>query len=144
MQAEAFVIEMPLAGDYEASGHEISTRRGIIVHVSDGAASGWGEFVEIPGYSGETVDTALAALTMNPVTHSNPMAVAARRNAELDLEAKRQRTSLAAVLGATGGPVPAGRQFVSAEDSVRIPREDVAESLQRESRVHGVSDQGPN
>jgi O-succinylbenzoate synthase len=108
MQADAFVIEIPLRSGYQAADHELRTRRGVIVAVSDGESTGWGEFVELPGYSPETVETALATLSGSPVTHSNPMAVAARRTAELDLEAKARGISLAELLGATPGPVAAG------------------------------------
>jgi O-succinylbenzoate synthase len=108
MQARAFVIEMPFLGDYETGSHAVSSRRGIIVSIADGTHTGWGEFVELPGYSLETTETALAALEMDPLTHSNPMAVAARRTAELDLRAKQESKTLTALLGAEPGPVAAG------------------------------------
>ncbi|MDH3539301.1 MAG: o-succinylbenzoate synthase [Acidimicrobiia bacterium] len=108
MHAEAFIIEMPLRSGYRAAGHQLRSRRGIIVQVAADGLSGWGEFVEIPGYSTETVETALSTLLEAPVTHSNPMAVAARRTAELDLEAKVRGISLTALLGGTPGRVPSG------------------------------------
>ncbi|RZV42270.1 MAG: o-succinylbenzoate synthase [Acidimicrobiia bacterium] len=108
MEADAFVIDIPLRSGYEAAGHGLSRRRGVIVALSDAGLTGWGEFVELPGYSPETTETALASLAGSPVTHSNPMAVSARRTAELDLEAKTRGVSLAALLGASPGPVAAG------------------------------------
>lgn len=108
MEGEAYVVELPLRTPYTAAGHQLTTRRGIIVRVSASDHTGWGEFAEIPGYSRETVDTALAALTGEPVTHINPMAVAARRTAELDVEARRQSQPLTSLLGGTPGPVAAG------------------------------------
>jgi O-succinylbenzoate synthase len=108
VSAEAFVIEMPLRESYRAAGHQLAHRTGVIVQVTADELSGWGEFVEIPGYSRETVETALATLLGTPVTHSNPMAVAARRTAELDLEAKGRGVSLTELLGGTPGRVPSG------------------------------------
>jgi O-succinylbenzoate synthase len=99
---------MPLRGQYSAAGQDLQSRRGVIVKVSEGEATGWGEFVELPGYSPETVETALANLTGTPVTHSNPMAIAARRIAELDLEAKQKSTPLTRLLGGSPGPVESG------------------------------------
>lgn len=104
----AHVIEMPLRTSHRAAGHEISVRRGIIVEATDGEHTGWGEFGELPGYAPETLETALAALSGSPITHSNPMAVAAARCAELDLEAHRRLTPLVGLLGGTPGPVTAG------------------------------------
>ncbi|MCP4247918.1 MAG: o-succinylbenzoate synthase, partial [bacterium] len=106
--ASAFVIEIPLRKPYAAAGHRITTRHGIIVQLTAGDLTGWGEFVEIPGYSPETVVTALAALSGAPVIHSNPMAVATRRNAEVDLEAKQRGVPLTGLLGGTPGPIPSG------------------------------------
>ncbi|MGI9647887.1 MAG: enolase C-terminal domain-like protein [Acidimicrobiia bacterium] len=108
MDATAFVIEMPLRTPYETAGHEVGNRRGVIVRVSDGETAGWGEFGELPGYSPETVETALATLAGSPVTHSNPMAIAARRIAKLDLEAKQTGKPLTNLLGGSPGPVQAG------------------------------------
>ena len=108
MNATAFVIEMPLREPYSAAGHRLKSRRGVIVRVSDGEVAGWGEFGELPGYSVETVETALATLGGSPVTHSNPMAIAARRVAELDLEAKQRDMPLTGMLGGSPGPVVAG------------------------------------
>lgn len=99
---------MPLRSEYDASGHAVSLRRGIILSVMDGDLTGWGEFVELPGYSRETTDTAIAALRKDPLIHSNPMALAARRSAELDLQAKQAATPLTSLLGAGPGPVEAG------------------------------------
>jgi O-succinylbenzoate synthase len=99
VNSEAFVIEMPLKAGYAAAGHRLSTRSGIIVRVAADGLAGWGEFVEIPGYSRETVETALARLSGAPVTHSNPMAIAALRTAELDLEAKQRGVPLTELLG---------------------------------------------
>jgi O-succinylbenzoate synthase len=108
MRAEAYVIELPLRDPYTAAGHSLTSRRGVIVKVTDNDHAGWGEFVELPGYSRETVETALAALAGSPVTHSNPMAVAARRSAALDLEAKARGVPLTTILGGTPGAVPSG------------------------------------
>ncbi len=108
MQSEAFVIRVPLVSGYRSAGHTVTSRRGVIVAVTGDGATGWGEFVEIPAYSAETVETALAALSGAPVTHSNPMAIAARRTAELDLEAKTRGIPLTELLGGSPGPVPAG------------------------------------
>jgi O-succinylbenzoate synthase len=108
VHAEAFVINIPLRAGYRTAGHQLTHRSGIVVRVAADDLSGWGEFVEIPGYSKETVETALATLQGAPVTHSNPMAVAARRAAELDLEAKVRGVSLTELLGGTPGPVSSG------------------------------------
>jgi len=108
VNSEAFVIEMPLKAGYAAAGHRLSTRSGIIVRVAADGLAGWGEFVEIPGYSRETVETALASLSGAPVTHSNPMAIAALRTAELDLEAKQRDVPLTELLGGEPGPVASG------------------------------------
>ncbi len=108
MQSEAFVIRVPLVSGYRSAGHAVTSRRGVIVAVTGEGATGWGEFVEIPGYSPETVETAMAALTGTPVTHSNPMAIAARRAAELDLEAKTRGLPMTELLGGSPGPVLAG------------------------------------
>lgn len=108
VEATALVIEIPLRGEYRAGGHGVVRRRGVIVRASDGTHSGWGEFVELPGYSPETVETALANLNGTPLTHSNPMAVAALRTAKLDLEAKQRDMPLATLLGGEPGPVVAG------------------------------------
>jgi O-succinylbenzoate synthase len=78
------------------------------VRVAADGLAGWGEFVEIPGYSHETVETALASLSGAPVTHSNPMAIAALRTAKLDLEAKRRGVPLTVLLGGEPGPVASG------------------------------------
>lgn len=123
MQAEAFVIEMTLRGDYTAGGHGVGSRRGLLVAITDGTHTGWGEFVELPGYSPETTETALAALNGEPVTHSNPMAIAARRIAELDLEAKRVGLPLATLLGASPGPVEAGAVVARLGDLAGTVRE---------------------
>ena len=69
---------MPLRGEYLAAGHTVTSRRGIVVRVTAGDVSGWGEFVEIPGYSAETVETALASMEGSPLTHVNPAAVQTR------------------------------------------------------------------
>lgn len=108
MPAEAFVVEIPLLARYQAAAHTLTHRRGIIVEVSHGGLSGWGEFVELPGYSRETTETALASLTGAPVTHSNPMALSARSTAELDLQAKQRGLPLTGVLGGTAGAVASG------------------------------------
>lgn len=99
---------MPLREGYVTAGHQLAARAGVIVEVTTGGVSGWGEFVEIPGYSAETVETALAALTGAPVIHSNPMAIAARRDAELDLDAKQRGIPLVGLLGGTPGTVSSG------------------------------------
>jgi len=108
VNSKAFVIEMPLRQPHAAAGHMVDSRRGVIVNVSDGSSNGWGEFAELPGYSTETIETALAALAGDPVTHSNPMAIAAKRTAELDLEAKQRGIPLTELLGGTPGAVEAG------------------------------------
>ncbi|MBT8202611.1 MAG: hypothetical protein HKN74_08645 [Acidimicrobiia bacterium] len=108
MEGEAIVVELPLRSPYTAAGHQLTTRRGIVLRLSAGDHTGWGEFAEIPGYSRETVETALAALIGEPVIHSNPMAVAALRTAELDLEARRQSRPLTSLFGGSPGPVAAG------------------------------------
>lgn len=116
MIANAFVIEKPLKQPHTAAGHQIAVRRGVIVKVSGGGAVGWGEFAELPGYSPETVETALATLARAPVTHSNPMAIAARRIAELDLDARQRGIALTVVLGGTPGPVAAGAVVARLDD----------------------------
>jgi len=108
VSAQAFIIEVPLREGYVTAGHQLATRAGVIVRVTTDGLSGWGEFAEIPGYSAETVETALAALTGAPVIHSNPMAIAARRDAELDLEAKQRGVPLVGLLGGTPGTVSSG------------------------------------
>lgn len=119
MQAEAFVIEIPLRSGYQTAGHSVAHRRGIIVKVTSDGLSGWGEFVEIPGYSPETTETALAALTGAPLTHSNPMAIAALRTAELDLEAKQRGVPLTEAVGGTAGTVAAGAVIAHFGDLAR-------------------------
>lgn len=134
MQFDAFVIDMPLRHPYTASGHAVSTRRGIIVRLTDGEFAGWGEFVELPGYTHETVDTALAVLSDEPVTHSNPAAVASLRTAQLDLEAKRTGVPLATLLGGKPGPVSAGAAVAHLGDeeaTVRAVAERVAEGYEK-------------
>jgi len=108
MHLEFHTIEMPLQGGYEAAGHTVAIRRAIIVKAAEGELAGWGEFVEIPGYSRETVETAFAWMSGSPVTNVNPGAIAAVSTAQLDLQAKQQGVPLTTLLGGTPGPVTAG------------------------------------
>jgi o-succinylbenzoate synthase len=105
-------LSVPLVEVRAAAHGAESTRESILVEVVDSrGASGWGECVALarPTYTGEWISGAWSVLTglVAPALVAgreiaivgHPMAMAAVRDALLDLELRRARRSLAAHLG---------------------------------------------
>ena len=133
MQATVHLVEIPFRDEYRSATQADELRRSLIVEVHEDDWSGWGEFPELPGYSPETVETAVAAITGKPVIHSNPLAIAAARSALADLQARRAGKPMAEFLGAAAGPVKVGR-VVAAIGNSRACLEGVTRAVE-----HGFS-----
>ncbi|MDH3607483.1 MAG: hypothetical protein OER12_10875, partial [Acidimicrobiia bacterium] len=134
MHMEFHTVEIPLRGLYQAAGHTVAIRRAIIVKAADDNLAGWGEFVEIPGYSRETVETAFAWMSGSPVTNVNPGAIAAVSAAQLDVQAKREGVPLTTLLGGTPGRVTAGAvvgRFGDTDGALQEAGDRVAEGYQK-------------
>jgi O-succinylbenzoate synthase len=117
MEAIAHIVEIPFRGEYKTATQADRMRRSLLLEVKADGLSGWGEFPELPGYSPETVETALAAFKGRPVTHSNPLAIAAARMAWADLAARQQGRPLTEHLGATPGSVEVGAVVARLRDT---------------------------
>ncbi len=129
-QVALHLIEMPLVHAFETSFGRETTRPCILVSVSGGGLTGWGECVagSGPWYAYETVHTAWHVLRdyligmvlgqeiSDPTTiparfarvRGHAMARAALENAIWDLLARAQEVSLAQMLGGTRSTVPVG------------------------------------
>ncbi len=127
---DVFHIEMPYKAPFETSFGREDTKACLLLRVQADGAEGWGEapVMRAPLYNEETVDTAWSVLEHflippllgrpMPTPHAfaqqvapirrNHMAKAGLEAALWDLEAQRQRKSLAEVLGGTRKQISVG------------------------------------
>ncbi len=153
-RAELFQVPLELREPFESSAGAVHVRSILLVALSGGGITGWGECVagETPHYSPETTETAWAALTerllptirgttltvdTEAIEHhwtrfpGHPMARAAVEMAIWDLDAKRRGVPLCIALGGQQKPVAAGV-------SIGLQRDD--DALYR--RVEGFLEDG--
>ena len=110
MRVELTEISLELRHPVITSRGTITRRDGFLVQISDGAVTGWGEAIPLPGWPGADLSATRRALETwaadpNPETlPSERFAHGAVELALLDLEVRRNGRSQAEVL-ADGGPV---------------------------------------
>lgn len=99
MDGYLWELSIPLRRPFASAAAAITERRVVIVTVTDGSVSGWGEAAPYPGVTPDSVDDARRTLVRGSVL--SPTAAAAIDEATADLEARRAGLSLAASIGAS-------------------------------------------
>ncbi|MBC7220154.1 o-succinylbenzoate synthase [Candidatus Bipolaricaulota bacterium] len=129
-RATLYLVELPLVAPFVTSFGEERVRRALLVALTSGGRTGWGECVagSGPWFSAETTETARHMILdfVLPLLHGreieqprefpsivapirgHPMAKAAVEAALWDLHAQAEGKPLAALLGGTRDRVPAG------------------------------------
>ncbi len=106
------MLRLPMKRAFSTSSATLIEREVILVGLSEGEITGWGEAAPYPGYTRETITEAWVALRAwadgRPQSaHPIPTLTAALEQASVDLAAKRSGTALWRYLGGSGQPVSA-------------------------------------
>lgn len=104
METRIVELAVPLVHAFSTAEGSISSRRVLLVGLSDGGVTGWGEAAPYPGVTPDTVDGAWASLT-GEASALTPTAKAALEEAETDLRARLDRRPLWAALGGSSRPL---------------------------------------
>ncbi len=110
-------VAIPLHSPFTNASGTVVNRRVVIVSISDGALTGWGEAAPYPGITPDTVDDAWDTLGRGAVLA--PSAAAAVDEALTDLEARRAARSLWKSIGGS-------RRFVPTSIAVGLDEDPVA------------------
>jgi len=142
-------LSIPLRSPFATAVGQIAERRVVLVSISDGIETGWGEVAPYPGVTPDTLDDAWRTLERGSVL--SPTAAAAIDEATADLGARRNREPLWESIGGVSRPIqtsvavgldedPVDRLTAIGAGAVKLkirPGDDVA-------RVEGVRSAFPN
>jgi O-succinylbenzoate synthase len=99
MEGRMWELALPLRAPFVNANGRITDRRVVLVAVSDGRNTGWGEAAPFPGATPDTIDNAWETLERGAVL--SPTAAAAVDQAGSDLDARRSGRPLWAAIGGT-------------------------------------------
>lgn len=99
MEGRMWELALPLRAPFVNARGRVTDRRVVLVSVSDGSFTGWGEAAPFPGATPDTVEDAWGTLERGVVL--SPTAAAALDQAGSDLEARRNDRPLWAAIGGT-------------------------------------------
>ncbi len=142
-------LSIPLRSPFVTAAGRIAERRVVVVSVSDGIETGWGEAAPYPGVTPDTLDDAWRTLERGSVL--SPTAAAALDEATADLIARRNGEPLYSSVGGVSRPIqtsiavgldedPVDRVTTTGAGAVKLkirPGDDVA-------RVDGVRSAFPD
>lgn len=96
-------LSIPLRSPFATAVGQIAERRVVLVSISDGIETGWGEAAPYPGVTPDTLDDAWRTLERGSVL--SPTATAALEEATADLKARRNREPLWKTIGGVSRPI---------------------------------------
>ncbi len=96
-------LSIPLRSPFATAAGQIAERRVVVVSVSDGTDTGWGEAAPYPGVTSDSIDDARRTLERGNVL--SPTAAAAVSEATADLVARRNGEPLWRSIGGTSRPI---------------------------------------
>ena len=97
-------LSIPLREPFVNAAATVSDRRVVLVSMSDGETTGWGEAAPYPGITPVTIDDAWSTLQRGSVL--SPSAAAAIDEAEADLQARRDVVPMWERIGGSLRPLP--------------------------------------
>jgi len=104
MNGHAWELSVPLRTAFTTAEERVDRRRVVVVAVSDGSVTGWGEAAPYPGVTPGTVNDAWRTLIRGSVL--SPTAAAAVDEATADFEARRAGVPLWKAIGGSLRSVP--------------------------------------
>ena len=111
-------ISIPLRAPFANATATVSSRRVVIVSISDGTTTGWGEAAPYPGITPDTVEDAWNTLQRGRVL--SPSAAAAIDEAHADLQARCDGLPLWEALGGVHRPIPTSLAVGLDDDPVEL------------------------
>lgn len=103
MKGRMWELSIPLRSPFVTAAGRIAERRVVLVSISDGTFTGWGEAAPYPGVTPDSIDDAWRTLERGSVL--SPTAAAALDGATADLRARRSDESLWESIGGSGRPI---------------------------------------
>ena len=109
-------LSIPLRSPFATAVGQIAERRVVLVSISDGPVTGWGEAAPYPGVTPDTLDDAWRTLERGSVL--SPTAAAALDEATADLRARRNGEPLWKSIGGVSRPIQTSVAVGLDEDAV--------------------------
>lgn len=109
-------LSIPLRSPFATAATRIADRRVVLISISDGAFTGWGEAAPYPGVTPDSIDDAWRTLERGSVL--SPTATAAVNEATTDLSARRDGKPLWEFIGGASRSVPTSIAVGLDEDPV--------------------------
>jgi len=116
MEGRIWQLALPLRTRFANARGQITDRRVVLVAISDGTTTGWGEAAPYPGATPDTIDDVW--MTLERGTVLSPTATAAVDQAGADLEARRNDRPLWSAIGGTQRTVETSLAVGLGEDPV--------------------------
>jgi O-succinylbenzoate synthase len=109
-------LSIPLRSPFVTAAGRIAERRVVLVSISDGTFTGWGEAAPYPGVTPDSIEDAWRTLERGSVL--SPTAAAALDEAKADLTARRNDEPLWRSVGGASRPIPTSVAVGLDEDPV--------------------------
>ncbi|MFV9673620.1 MAG: enolase C-terminal domain-like protein, partial [Acidimicrobiia bacterium] len=116
MKGRMWDLSIPLRSPFSTAVTTVVERRIVLVSISDGEHTGWGEAAPYPGVTPDSIEDAWRTLERGSVL--SPTAGAALDEATADLMARRTGTPLWASIGGASRPIPTSVAIGFDEDPV--------------------------
>ncbi|MCL1692459.1 MAG: hypothetical protein M3096_02135 [Actinomycetia bacterium] len=104
MKGRMWELSIPLQSPFVTAAGRVTERRIVVVSISDGTFTGWGEAAPYPGVTPDSIDDAWRTLERGSVL--SPTAAAALDEATTDLSARRDGKPLWESVGGASRPIP--------------------------------------
>jgi len=104
MKGRMWELSIPLRSPFVTAAGRVTERRIVVVSISDGTFTGWGEAAPYPGVTTDSIDDAWRTLERGSVL--SPTAAAALDEAATDLAARGDGKSLWEFVGGASRPIP--------------------------------------
>jgi O-succinylbenzoate synthase len=109
-------LSIPLHGPFATATGRVTERRAVLVSITDGVITGWGEAAPYPGATPDSIDDAWRTLERGSVL--SPTAAAGLDEASADLKARRHGKPLWESVGGASRPIPTSVAVGLDEDPV--------------------------